>query len=82
VLELFPEVRERYQTAFRHVLVDEYQDTNHAQYRMLQLLTGVGTGDDATRGTGTSASWAMKISRFTCSAEPTFAIFWTSPMTT
>src|SRR4051794_32543657 len=50
VLELFPEVRERYQTAFRHVLVDEYQDTNHAQYRMLQLLTGVATGDDADQG--------------------------------
>src|SRR3954454_18155307 len=40
VLELFPEVRERYQTAFRHVLVDEYQDTNQAQYRWLQLLAG------------------------------------------
>ena len=39
VLELFPEVRERYGTAFRHILVDEYQDTNHAQYRWLQLLT-------------------------------------------
>jgi len=38
VLELFPEVRERYQQAFRHVLVDEYQDTNHAQYRWLTLL--------------------------------------------
>src|SRR5205807_6740757 len=38
VLELFPEVRERYMAAFRHVLVDEYQDTNHAQYRWLQLL--------------------------------------------
>jgi DNA helicase-2/ATP-dependent DNA helicase PcrA len=37
-LELFPEVRERRQRAFRHILVDEYQDTNHAQYRMLQLL--------------------------------------------
>jgi DNA helicase-2/ATP-dependent DNA helicase PcrA len=46
VLELFPEVRDRYQQAFRHVLVDEYQDTNHAQYRLLQLLTGQGTGDD------------------------------------
>ena len=51
VLELFPEVRERYQTAFRHVLVDEYQDTNHAQYRWLQLLAGEGTGDDADQGT-------------------------------
>jgi ATP-dependent DNA helicase UvrD/PcrA len=40
VLELFPEVRERYQRAFRHVLVDEYQDTNRAQYRWLQLLAG------------------------------------------
>jgi ATP-dependent DNA helicase UvrD/PcrA len=40
VLELFPEVRARYSAAFRHVLVDEYQDTNHAQYRLLQLLAG------------------------------------------
>jgi len=38
VLELFDEVRERYATGFQHVLVDEYQDTNHAQYRLLQLL--------------------------------------------
>src|ERR671931_1141663 len=39
VLELFQEVRDRYAGAFRHVLVDEYQDTNHAQYRWLQLLS-------------------------------------------
>ena len=38
LLELFPEVRERYQHRFQHVLVDEYQDTNRAQYRWLQLL--------------------------------------------
>jgi DNA helicase II / ATP-dependent DNA helicase PcrA len=38
-LERFAEVRERWQRTFRHVLVDEYQDTNHAQYRLLQLLT-------------------------------------------
>ena len=52
VLELFPEVRERYAAGFRHVLVDEYQDTNHAQYRWLQLLAGehrnlMVVGDDA-----------------------------------
>ena len=52
VLELFPEVRERYSGAFRNVLVDEYQDTNHAQYRWLQLLAGehrnlMVVGDDA-----------------------------------
>ena len=40
VLELFQEVRDRYANAFRWVLVDEYQDTNHAQYRWLQLLAG------------------------------------------
>ena len=40
VLERFPEARARWQKAFRYVLVDEYQDTNHAQYRFLQLLAG------------------------------------------
>ncbi len=40
VLERFPEALERWQKAFRYVLVDEYQDTNHAQYRLLQLLAG------------------------------------------
>ena len=40
VLQLFDEVRERYAEGFRHILVDEYQDTNHAQYRWLQLLAG------------------------------------------
>nr|MBA3299661.1 UvrD-helicase domain-containing protein [Thermoleophilaceae bacterium] len=38
LFELFPEVLERYRRSFRHVLVDEYQDTNHAQYRWLRLL--------------------------------------------
>jgi DNA helicase II / ATP-dependent DNA helicase PcrA len=38
LFELFPEARDRYRRAFRHVLVDEYQDTNRAQYRWLQLL--------------------------------------------
>jgi ATP-dependent DNA helicase UvrD/PcrA len=40
VLERFPEALTRWQKAFRYVLVDEYQDTNHAQYRLLQLLAG------------------------------------------
>src|SRR5437588_3242439 len=40
VLESFPEARERWQNAFRYVLVDEYQDTNHAQYVLLKLLAG------------------------------------------
>ncbi len=40
VMELFPEVRARYAGAFAQVLVDEYQDTNHAQYKMLELIAG------------------------------------------
>ncbi len=52
LLELFEDVRGRYSETFRHVLVDEYQDTNRAQYRMLQLLVGGGRpprrgGEDA-----------------------------------
>jgi ATP-dependent DNA helicase UvrD/PcrA len=39
VLERFPEAREKWESAFRYILVDEYQDTNHAQYRLLQLLS-------------------------------------------
>src|ERR1041385_2665749 len=38
VLQRFPEARERWAKSFRYVLVDEYQDTNHAQYVLLQLL--------------------------------------------
>jgi ATP-dependent DNA helicase UvrD/PcrA len=38
VLNRFPEARERWQKAFRYVLVDEYQDTNHAQYVLLKIL--------------------------------------------
>jgi len=54
VLEMFrrsPDLLARYQSAFRHVLVDEYQDTNHAQYLMVSsLASGHGNicvvGDD------------------------------------
>jgi DNA helicase-2/ATP-dependent DNA helicase PcrA len=40
LLELFEDVADRYRRTFRWLLVDEYQDTNHAQYRLLQLLAG------------------------------------------
>jgi len=38
LMEVFPEVRERYQTRFKYIHVDEYQDTNHAQYRLVNVL--------------------------------------------
>jgi len=57
LLELSEQARERWRRTFRHVLVDEYQDTNHAQYRLLQLLTAehgnlmvVGDADQSVYG--------------------------------
>ena len=44
LLEENEEVRTRYQNRFRYVMVDEYQDTNHAQYRLTSLLAG-GSGN-------------------------------------
>src|SRR4051794_9743265 len=45
LLQAFPDVAEHYRRRFRHVLVDEYQDTNHAQYVLVQEL--VSGGDTA-----------------------------------
>ena len=44
LLQLFPDVAEHYRRRFRHVLVDEYQDTNHAQYVLVRELVGSGEG--------------------------------------
>ncbi|MEV6911580.1 DNA helicase PcrA [Amycolatopsis sp. NPDC051071] len=40
LLQTFPDVAEYYRRRFRHVLVDEYQDTNHAQYTLVRELVG------------------------------------------
>jgi len=42
LLQMFPDVAEYYHRKFRHVLVDEYQDTNHAQYQLIRELVGDG----------------------------------------
>ena len=42
LLQLFPDVAEHYRRRFRHILVDEYQDTNHAQYVLVRELVGDG----------------------------------------
>src|SRR4051812_19009771 len=51
LLEGFPEVRQVFASSFRYILIDEYQDTNRAQYRLIRLLVGghhnlVVVGDD------------------------------------
>ena len=43
LFELFPDVAEYYHRRFRHILVDEYQDTNHAQYMLVRHLVGNGS---------------------------------------
>lgn len=50
VLQLFPEVAEHYRRRFRYVLVDEYQDTNHAQYVLVRELTAqASVGSDSLK---------------------------------
>src|SRR5690625_2604476 len=48
LLQAFPHVAEHYRRRFRHILVDEYQDTNHAQYVLVREL--VGGADGGTEG--------------------------------
>lgn len=40
ILQAFPEIAAHYRRRFRHILVDEYQDTNHAQYMLVRELAG------------------------------------------
>ncbi|MFJ3087677.1 DNA helicase PcrA [Streptomyces sp. NPDC086838] len=47
LLQAFPDVAEHYRRRFRHVLVDEYQDTNHAQYTLVRELVGPAGPEDA-----------------------------------
>ncbi len=47
LFQAFPEVRETYRRRFRHVLVDEYQDTNHAQYALIHQLCAEDPEGDA-----------------------------------
>ncbi|WP_293768587.1 UvrD-helicase domain-containing protein [uncultured Corynebacterium sp.] len=47
----YPQVVEFYRRRFKHVLIDEYQDTNHAQYALVSALVGSGAGAGASQGT-------------------------------
>ena len=75
LLELFEDVAERYRSTFRWILVDEYQDTNHAQYRLLQLLAGeernvcvVGDDDQSIYASGAPTSTTSSTSSATSPA--------------
>ncbi len=47
VLQAFPQIAQYYRRRFRHILVDEYQDTNHAQYVLVRELVGGGATESA-----------------------------------
>jgi DNA helicase-2/ATP-dependent DNA helicase PcrA len=63
LLQAFPDVAEAYRRRFRHVLVDEYQDTNHAQYALVRelvsggaaLFSGGSGGSSSRAGAGSDA---------------------------
>jgi DNA helicase-2/ATP-dependent DNA helicase PcrA len=50
VLQAFPQIAQYYRRRFRHILVDEYQDTNHAQYMLIRELVGVEADPEDSAG--------------------------------
>ena len=62
-----PDLREKYQKRFQYLMVDEYQDTNHAQYLLMKYIAGESK---------TFAWSGMTINRFTLGGAPPFVIFW------
>ncbi|HTU76650.1 MAG TPA: DNA helicase PcrA [Trebonia sp.] len=54
IFQAFPEVATAYRRRFRHVMVDEYQDTNHAQYVLVRELVSGGSGDATADDPGPS----------------------------
>jgi DNA helicase II / ATP-dependent DNA helicase PcrA len=54
LLQAFPDLAAEYRERFRHVLVDEYQDTNHAQYVLVRELAGVGSAGVGSAGVGSA----------------------------
>ncbi|MEV4415925.1 DNA helicase PcrA [Catellatospora sp. NPDC049609] len=59
LLQAKPEVAEKYRRRFRHVLVDEYQDTNHAQYTLVRELVGE-TGELCVVGDADQSIYAFR----------------------
>ncbi len=66
LFQAFPEVSEAYRRRFRHVLVDEYQDTNHAQYALVRELV---SGGGALFAKSTAASVAAKAADSPAAAD-------------
>ena len=74
LLQSFPDVAEHYRRRFRHVLVDEYQDTNTAQYQLVRELVGGGAnsaaGQGDARGEGERTAYGMGSGAASMSSVP------------
>jgi DNA helicase-2/ATP-dependent DNA helicase PcrA len=68
LLQSHPGVAEHYRRRFRHVLVDEYQDTNHAQYTLVKELVG-GTGELCVVGDADQSIYAFRGARSVTSSS-------------
>ena len=82
LLQAFPDVAEHYRRRFRHVLVDEYQDTNHAQYVLVRELVGQHRRHRRATRAPSCASSVTPTSRSTPSAARASATSWSSRPTT
>ncbi len=64
LFQVFPEAAEHYRRRFRHVMVDEYQDTNHAQYELVRELTapveGIGPAELCVVGDADQSIYAFR----------------------
>ena len=58
LLQAFPQVAAEYRSRFRHVMVDEYQDTNHAQYVLVRELAGQGSAAQGSAAQGSALEHA------------------------
>ncbi len=83
VLQAFPQIAQYYRRRFRHILVDEYQDTNHAQYVLVRELVGRAALEDeeAVSRRPSCVWWATPTSRSMRSAAPPSATSRTSNAT-
>ncbi|MBO0608581.1 DNA helicase PcrA [Myceligenerans salitolerans] len=73
LLQAFPNVAEHYRRRFRHILVDEYQDTNHAQYVLVRELAGV--PEEATGAAGDGGAVALDPAELTVVGDADQSIY-------
>ena len=82
MLQAFPQIAQYYRRRFRHILVDEYQDTNHAQYVLVRELVGQHLDEYDGWRRRNCAWWVTPISPSTRSAARPSATSRTSSATT